>query len=85
MGLDLVELFMRFEEEFGVEIPDEVASTLFTPRNVIDYLMTKPQIYNQWSRDFVAQKVWLIMKDEVNIDQEKFTEDSRFIDDLNID
>ena len=42
MGLDLVELVMRFEEEFETEIPDQIAARLFTPKDVINYLMSKP-------------------------------------------
>ncbi len=38
MGLDSVELVMAFEEAFELAIPDEVAATLLTPRQVIDYL-----------------------------------------------
>ncbi|MCL0084025.1 acyl carrier protein [Dehalococcoidia bacterium] len=42
-SLDLVELVMAFEEEFGddnnpLEIPDEDAEKLLTVRDVIDYL-----------------------------------------------
>ncbi len=37
-SLDTVELVMAFEEEFGVEIPDDVAETIFTVQNAIDYL-----------------------------------------------
>ena len=38
MGLDGVELVMRWEADFGVEIPDEVASRLVTPKHAIDYI-----------------------------------------------
>ena len=42
-SLDLVELVMAFEEEFGddtnpLEIPDEDAEKLLTVKDVIDYL-----------------------------------------------
>ena len=37
-SLDTVELVMAFEEEFGVEIPDEDAQKIRTVKNVIDYL-----------------------------------------------
>lgn len=37
-SLDTVELVMAFEEEFGIEIPDEAAETIRTVQNAIDYI-----------------------------------------------
>jgi len=37
-SLDTVELVMAFEEEFGVEIPDEDAEKIQTVQNAIDYI-----------------------------------------------
>lgn len=37
-SLDLVELVMAFEEEFGMEIPDEEAEKLETVRDAVDYI-----------------------------------------------
>ena len=37
-SLDTVELVMAFEEEFGLEIPDEEAEKLETVQHAIDYL-----------------------------------------------
>jgi acyl carrier protein len=37
-SLDTVELVMAFEEEFGIEIPDEDAEKILTVQNVIDYV-----------------------------------------------
>ncbi|HSU12575.1 acyl carrier protein [Longimicrobium sp.] len=37
-SLDTVELVMAFEEEFGMEIPDEEAEKLQTVGNAIDYI-----------------------------------------------
>lgn len=37
-SLDIVEIVMSFEEEFGIEIPDEDAEKLKTVQNVLDYL-----------------------------------------------
>ena len=37
-SLDTVELVMAFEEEFDVEIPDEVAETIKTIQNAIDLI-----------------------------------------------
>lgn len=40
-SLDTVELVMAFEEEFGVEVPDEDAEKLKTVDNVIQYIEEK--------------------------------------------
>ncbi len=37
-SLDLVELIMAFEEEFGFEIPDDDAEKLLTVRDAINYI-----------------------------------------------
>ena len=37
-SLDIVELVMAFEEEFGVEIPDDAAEKISTVRDAIDYI-----------------------------------------------
>ena len=37
-SLDTVELVMAFEEEFGVEIPDDAAESIVTVQNAIDFL-----------------------------------------------
>lgn len=40
-SLDLFELVMSMEEEFGVEIPSEDLEKIATVEDVIDYLKTK--------------------------------------------
>jgi acyl carrier protein len=37
-SLDTVELVMRFEEEFGIEIPDEEAEKILSVRDAIEYI-----------------------------------------------
>ena len=37
-SLDIVELVMAFEEEFGVEIPDDAAEKITTVKDEIDYI-----------------------------------------------
>ena len=40
-SLDTVELVMAFEEEFGVEIPDDDAQKISTVKSATDYLSEK--------------------------------------------
>ena len=40
-SLDLVELTLTLEEEFGVEIPDEDAEKLLTVKDVVIYVEAK--------------------------------------------
>jgi acyl carrier protein len=37
-SLDIVELVMAFEEEFGIEIPDEDAEKISTVREAVTYI-----------------------------------------------
>jgi acyl carrier protein len=39
-SLDIVELVMKMEEEFGIEIPDEEAEKIKTVNDVILYIQT---------------------------------------------
>jgi acyl carrier protein len=40
-SLDIVELMMKMEDEFGVEIPEEDAEALKTVQDVVSYLEKK--------------------------------------------
>ena len=37
-SLDIVELIMAFEEEFNVEIPDDVAKKIKTVKDTVEYI-----------------------------------------------
>jgi acyl carrier protein len=37
-SLDTVELVMAFEEEFGIEIPDEAAEKIVTVKDAVDFI-----------------------------------------------
>ncbi len=37
-SLDIVELVMALEEEFGIEIPDEEAEKIVNVQNAVDYI-----------------------------------------------
>lgn len=40
-SLDVVELIMRFEEEFDIEIPDEDAEKIATVQDAVSYIESK--------------------------------------------
>ena len=40
-SLDTVELIMQFEEEFGIEIPDEEAENLLSVAQAVDFISNK--------------------------------------------
>ena len=40
-SLDTVELVMAFEEEFGIEIPDDAAETILTVNDAIEFINKK--------------------------------------------
>ena len=40
-SLDTVELIMQFEEEFGIEIPDDDAENLLSVKQAVEYITEK--------------------------------------------
>ena len=42
-SLDTVELVMKFEEEFGIEIPDSAAEKIATVKDAISYIEANAQ------------------------------------------
>ena len=40
-SLDIVELIMAFEEEFNIEIPDEIAEKIKTVKDAVEYIDAK--------------------------------------------
>lgn len=74
------------EEKFEITIPNEAAETFTTPRIVIDYLANLPKFRDpDRPREYIADKVWLIIKDETGINRRDYHEDSRFIEDMGMD
>lgn len=86
MGLDLVEMVMRVEEEFEIEIPDEVAETMITPKNIIEYVIEQPNVkLKMRPRESIANQIWTIIEDEGGVLRDDYDEDSRFIEDMGMD
>src|SRR5687767_1960429 len=62
MGLDLVELVIRFENAFGIAIPDAVAADLTTPRKVTDYVYS--QLKRGEQKSCLSQGAFYLLRKE---------------------
>jgi len=49
-SLDIVELVMAFEEEFGIEIPDDAAETILTVGDAVKFLETAKAALGEFDR-----------------------------------
>ena len=86
MGLDLVELVMAFEESFGITIPNAIAETMLTPRDVIEHVMTQLRDRGEDpQREVVAETVRVCIIDQLGISPRQYREDARFIEDFGAD
>ena len=85
MGMGLVNTVYRIEEEFEISIADEDSVSMTTPRHVVDYLMSRPEVTEKWSRDYVELSIWMILEEELAIKREEFNLDFRFIEYMGAD
>ncbi|XP_060564568.1 acyl carrier protein, mitochondrial-like isoform X2 [Ruditapes philippinarum] len=46
-SLDVVEVIMAMEDEFGFEIPDQDADRLMTPESIVQYVCDKEDVYDE--------------------------------------
>jgi acyl carrier protein len=87
MGLDTVELVMSVEEHFGVDIPDDDASTLMTVGMLHEWLMNELRRLDRPNLDSTAVFGDLrnIICDQFGIAVERVVPDARFVQDLHLD
>jgi acyl carrier protein len=86
MGLDLVELVMAVEEEFGINISDAEAETLVTPKLLAEAVYSKLTSMNaddEWTIDAVRAHVRLIIGEQLGITE--FDDKDEFIRDMGLD
>jgi acyl carrier protein len=85
MGLDTVELVMAFEQAFGIEIPNQMAEEMVTPRDVRDFVMAE---YHRRGKQVDAREIFRKIRDitvEISgIAPEKIDLDSSFVKDLGL-
>ncbi len=91
MSLDSVELVMRIEREFNVDIPDEDARALATVGDMASFLLrafaqqrASGLAVPSWTSDTLLDALKDIIVDEVGIKRDLITADARFVRDLGI-
>lgn len=90
MGLEIVEVIMRVEEEFDIEIPDEEAETLNTVGLLYQCVLSKlaDKAAATGLSQLVPQEVWdallIMLANELSVPLAKLTKDTDFVRDLNL-
>ena len=89
MGLDSVELLLRIEEEFDVEISDEEASTIVTVGDLHACLVRKWDARSKSERRGVKEPTWQalcdVVVDQLGIQPERISPNAEIVKDLGID
>jgi acyl carrier protein len=85
MGLDLVELTMSFEEEFGLNIPDEAANRHETVGQTIDWIVTELRRRGPVDKAAVAKRVREIVSGQLVVLLDEVRAESRYVEDLHAD
>jgi acyl carrier protein len=88
MGLDTVELIMRVEEEFEIEIADDEAGTLETAGDICDCVARHKSAWGfdgPKGREELWPQVRRIISDELSVLEEQITPSSNIVLDLGAD
>ena len=87
MGLDSVELVLHTEEEFDIEIPDEMAAATRTVQQLCDCVVQLVEEQNNITLDGgeTMEKVVDIVVIQLGVKRERVTPEARFVEDLKID
>jgi len=87
MGLDTVELAMAVEEQFEIEIPDEIASTLETVGLLHGFVVSQLRRRSLVPIDDAAvfSKLRGIIGEQTGIEPGRIVPEAYFVKDLNLD
>jgi acyl carrier protein len=83
MGLEIVELVMRIEEEFDTHIPDEDAEKFKTVGDIEDYVALRVQ--TPTSETAIFERLRSIVVDRLNVSENRVRRDARLVEDLGMD
>ena len=85
MGLDLVELVMAFEEGFDIEIRNEEAQKIRTPRMYYEIVQRKlSDRVPEMSAEDIRLKARHIICEQLGV-RDDFSDDADFVEDLGAD
>jgi len=86
MGLDTIELVMQIEEEFSIEIPDDVASEILTIGELAQYLEKRTVgAPSEIKYDQACERIFEILIHDFKVNPKIVTANSRFVKDLGLD
>jgi acyl carrier protein len=86
MGLDVVELVMAVEEEFEVEIPNEVQEKLITVGDLADAVVAQLASLERPADPVkVFDRIRKITAERAEAPPERVTRETSFLDDLGMD
>jgi len=87
MGLDTVELIMKVEEQFGIEIPNPEAAKLETVGLLHGYIVEELSRLGRFNgdRDGVYAQLRDLICDQLGVEPEEVMPSARFVDDLGAD
>jgi acyl carrier protein len=89
MGLDTIEFVMAAEKEFGLQLPENEVSLIYTVgefTNLIHQkLLAKHGLHPCPSSDVVFDKIKALLVKEQGLSEHKIQRTSRFVQDLRMD
>jgi acyl carrier protein len=87
VGLDTVELVFAIEAEFGLKIPDEIATKIFTVGDMHAFLVSELNRHGASTvdEDVVYASLREIICYHAGVDPEEVVPSARFVQDLRLD
>lgn len=85
MGLDSVELVMAIEKEFGIEIPDSDAGSMYTVGDVYEWLKVRVATSNRDTDEEVWNRLVQVFVRQTNARPDEIRPEASITRDLGVD
>jgi len=77
---------MDFEKAFSIEIPNEIAEKMVTPRDVLDFVVKEHErLGRPVDRDAIFARIQALTADLAGREPEDIGLDTKFVEDLKLD